>query len=98
MNKTAYEVSTLQVVAILIETTRRFIDCFFVLAQAMALSAAALEELPNITIPFKCIHGADDTITYPAGSELIISRSGTSDEEKSLEMFPGLRHEVRAIS
>lgn len=70
-------------------------DIFVCAMQALLLVAAAKEELPRITLPFKCVHGADDTIALPVGSRLLHSLGGTSDDLKSVEVLPGLRHEVR---
>ena len=60
--------------------------------------SASKQELPRVKLPFKCVHGASDTITCPVGSQLLHDLAGTAAESKSVELLPELRHEVRIIS
>mmetsp|Transcript_13839 Transcript_13839/g.25767 ORF Transcript_13839/g.25767 Transcript_13839/m.25767 type:complete len:170 (-) Transcript_13839:247-756(-) len=62
--------------------------------QALYLVGAAIEALPKVTLPLKCVHGAEDTIAYPAGSEMLHRLAGTPAADKSLDIIPDLRHEV----
>ncbi len=38
--------------------------------------AQVILEVPNLTIPFLCIHGADDQLCLPSGSEFIYRNAG----------------------
>ncbi|RYG66235.1 hypothetical protein EON64_10205, partial [archaeon] len=50
-------------------------------------------EVPRITLPLLCIHGAEDTIALPISSQYIIQYAGTELAQRKLMIFPGLRHE-----
>jgi alpha-beta hydrolase superfamily lysophospholipase len=52
----------------------------------------ALEKCRQFRLPLLLIHGADDPITDPAGSEAFFATAGTGD--KTLRIWPGLYHEV----
>jgi len=51
------------------------------------------QSLPNIKVPVLLVHGADDEIAYPAGSELAHSLLGTPAEQKRLSLLSGVMHE-----
>ena len=48
--------------------------------------------LDRLTLPLLVMHGADDRLTNPAGSELLHTRARSAD--KTLVLWPGLRHEI----
>jgi lysophospholipase len=48
--------------------------------------------LAEITVPLLAMHGADDTTTYPRGSQMLYDRA--SSEDKTLRMWDGHRHEI----
>jgi alpha-beta hydrolase superfamily lysophospholipase len=52
------------------------------------------EEIPNVTIPFMCLHGEKDIIALPGGSQYLLDNTGTAPSLKSLSILPDLRHEV----
>lgn len=52
------------------------------------------EEIPNIKIPFFCLHGSDDIIALPKGSLYLMENSGTILSQKSISILPGLKHEI----
>jgi acylglycerol lipase len=54
--------------------------------------ASVLREIPSIRIPWLAVHGAEDSIAPPQGSQRLVASLGSSD--KQLLMKPGLRHEV----
>lgn len=56
--------------------------------------AVVKEEIPNIKIPFFCLHGGDDIIALPKGSLYLMEKSGTIPSQKSISILPGLKHEV----
>ena len=51
-----------------------------------------LESVRSIRTPWLAVHGAEDSIAPPAGSQHLIERLGSTD--KQLLMQPGLFHEV----
>ena len=50
------------------------------------------QRLPTYTVPFIAIHGAADTVCYPAGSEMLFRNAASSD--KTLRLYPNLYHEI----
>ena len=62
--------------------------------EMMKWIAVAKEEIPNIKVPFFCIHGGDDIIALPKGSLYLIENTGTIPSQKSVSILPGLKHEV----
>ena len=55
---------------------------------------AAKQEIPNVTIPFLCLHGGADLIALPKGSAYLMEHSGTASSLKSISILPGLKHEI----
>jgi lysophospholipase len=57
---------------------------------------AVMDTLPGrlaqLTIPLLVLHGGEDKMTNPAGSDLVIARAGSAD--KTLNKYPGLYHEI----
>ncbi len=65
------------------------------LGSARALLIAGEEtqkELRQLSLPLLVMHGGDDTLTFPSGSRLVIERAASTD--KTLKIWPGLRHEI----
>lgn len=54
--------------------------------------ATVEQDLPSLTMPVLVMHGGDDVITPPHGSEMIFAKVGSKD--KTLKIYPGLYHEV----
>jgi alpha-beta hydrolase superfamily lysophospholipase len=54
--------------------------------------ASVLQQAPSIRVPWLAVHGAEDSIAPPQGSQRLVARLGSSD--KQLLMQPGLFHEV----
>jgi acylglycerol lipase len=52
----------------------------------------ALKEAGSITVPWLALHGGEDEIAPPQGSEQLVAALGSTD--KTLELFAGMRHEV----
>lgn len=50
------------------------------------------ERLPQLTIPLLVLHGEQDKMTNPAGSDLVFAQAGSAD--KTLKKYPGLYHEI----
>jgi acylglycerol lipase len=50
------------------------------------------EELPSLRLPLLVMHGGADGLVPEAGSHLIHERAGS--EDKTLEIFDGLYHEI----
>ena len=48
----------------------------------------------DIKIPFLCIHGTDDAVTYPTSSHYLIENAATESAKKQLKLFQGLKHEM----
>lgn len=45
------------------------------------------QQLPQLTKPFYCIHGELDELAMPIGSHMLLEKSGTPQELKSLEIY-----------
>lgn len=52
------------------------------------------DEIPNVQIPFMCLHGEKDIIALPRGSQYLLDNTGTAPSLKSLSILPDLRHEL----
>ncbi|WP_339755800.1 serine aminopeptidase domain-containing protein [Algoriphagus aquimarinus] len=50
------------------------------------------ENASNFSLPFLLMHGTDDGLTNPKGSELLFEKAKSSD--KTLKIFPGAYHEL----
>ena len=50
--------------------------------------------LPKINIPAHCVHGANDTVAMPSGSEYLFKHLGTPEGQKSIHVYPGQLHEL----
>jgi alpha-beta hydrolase superfamily lysophospholipase len=50
------------------------------------------KRLPQLTIPLLVLHGAEDKMTNPAGSDLVIELAGSAD--KTQKKYDGLFHEI----
>lgn len=46
----------------------------------------------QITLPLLVMHGAEDKLTNPRGSQLLYEQAGSPD--KTLKLWPGCRHEI----
>ena len=53
---------------------------------------AIQQAAPVITLPVLILHGAEDSLAAPHGSQLLFDRLGSSD--KTLKFYPGLFHEI----
>jgi alpha-beta hydrolase superfamily lysophospholipase len=65
------------------------------IGSARALLIAAEEtqrDVSQLTLPLLVMHGGDDTLTFPSGSRLVVERATSVD--KTLKIWPGLRHEI----
>ncbi len=60
--------------------------------QMRLAAAGAVERLGELRLPLLVMHGADDLLTEPAGSMLVDARAASAD--KTLTLWPGLRHEI----
>lgn len=54
--------------------------------------ADALERAPALMLPYLGMHGADDTLTKPRGTERFYAAAGSAD--KTLEIWPYMKHEI----
>ncbi len=54
--------------------------------------AALRERASALTLPLLAMHGADDRLTAPEGSELVVDSAAS--EDKTLRTWPGLKHEI----
>jgi acylglycerol lipase len=50
------------------------------------------EQAAKITLPLLLLHGGEDAMTAPSGSQFL--HDGVSSQEKSLKIYPGLYHEI----
>lgn len=61
-------------------------------AELLAGMDTVEKDLPTLTTPILIMHGGDDVITPPHGSEMIYAEVGSKD--KTLKIYDGLYHEV----
>ncbi|CAN5743934.1 alpha/beta hydrolase [soil metagenome] len=54
--------------------------------------ANALERAGELRPPYLAMHGADDALTSPRGTELFFERAGSTD--KTLKVWPRMKHEI----
>ncbi len=62
---------------------------------AVALNETAKnvrEHLAELTLPLLVMHGADDKLVNPSGSQVAYERAASKD--KTLKLYPGMRHEI----
>lgn len=50
------------------------------------------DQLPTLRLPMLVLHGGDDRLTPPAGSQLLYDKASSAD--KRLKIYPGLYHEI----
>jgi acylglycerol lipase len=65
------------------------------LGTARALLIASEEtrkQMSQLSLPLLVMHGADDTLTFPSGSRMLVEQAASQD--KTLKIWPGLRHEI----
>ncbi|MGE0712988.1 MAG: lysophospholipase [Planctomycetota bacterium] len=60
--------------------------------EAMANQAALFADARRIELPVLAMHGRDDGLTDPAGTERLFAALGSPDKE--LELWDGMRHEL----
>lgn len=62
-------------------------------AAAMLRAAADTRmRVGEIRLPLLAMHGADDTVTFPRGTELLYA--GASSADKTMILWEGMRHEI----
>lgn len=61
-------------------------------AEMFAAMRAVQAQAAGITLPLLIMHGADDGLAAPAGSEFLQQHAGSAD--KTLKIYPGLYHEI----
>lgn len=57
-----------------------------------ATARAVRDQLPDLRLPLLILHGADDKLVNPSGSQLAYDRASSVD--KTLKFYPGMRHEI----
>ncbi|CAA9532649.1 MAG: Lysophospholipase; Monoglyceride lipase; putative [uncultured Thermomicrobiales bacterium] len=60
--------------------------------QMVGAAADATARLGDLTLPLLAMHGADDKLTDPDGTVLAVEVAASAD--KTLKLWPGLRHEL----
>jgi alpha-beta hydrolase superfamily lysophospholipase len=60
--------------------------------EMVAAGADALERAPDLCIPLLAMHGADDTLTSPNGTERFYERARSPN--KTLKLWPHMKHEI----
>lgn len=48
--------------------------------------------IDQVNFPFLALHGDDDLVTLPSGSQLLLEKSQTPEALKKLVIFPGVKH------
>ena len=60
--------------------------------QMLVAGEDARHRADEIRLPLLAMHGADDTLTYPRGTQLLFERAASTD--KTLKLWPGMKHEI----
>lgn len=60
----------------------------------LQLNKMARDSLPSINLPFLAIHGSEDIVCMPEGSELLLKNTGTNGDQKRLAILEGFKHEA----
>jgi alpha-beta hydrolase superfamily lysophospholipase len=58
----------------------------------LASGADTLARAGEIQLPLLAMHGADDTTTFPRGTELLVA--GASSADKTKIIWDGMKHEI----
>ncbi len=66
--------------------------CARTVAQLFRVMAETVDGFARIELPLLILHGAEDSMTSPGGSELMQQQAGSSD--KTLHIYPQLYHEI----
>lgn len=53
---------------------------------------AVREQLPTFQVPLLVMHGEQDKLVNPSGSQIAYERAGSAD--KTLKLYPGMYHEI----
>ena len=61
-------------------------------AESLSAIARVIDRLPSLTLPTLVMHGAEDPISAPSGSQTVVDRIGT--EDLSVKFYDGLFHEI----
>lgn len=61
-------------------------------AEILAAVGQVTGRLGSLTLPLLVLYGAEDKVTSPDGSRMIVDRAGSSD--KTLKIYDGLFHEI----
>lgn len=61
-------------------------------AETLAAVARVERHLPSLTLPTLLMHGAEDALAAPAGSQMVADRIGT--EDLTFTVYDGLFHEI----
>jgi len=61
--------------------------------QFLNMQRVARAEVLKFSLPFLCIHGTEDTIAFPAGSQFVYESAVTPANQKQIKLFPA-QHEI----
>jgi alpha-beta hydrolase superfamily lysophospholipase len=61
-------------------------------AESLSAIARVIDRLPSLTLPTLVMHGAEDPISAPSGSQTVVDRIGT--EDLTVKFYDGLFHEI----
>ena len=61
-------------------------------AESLSAIARVTDRLPSLTLPTLVMHGAEDPISAPSGSQTVVDRIGT--EDLTVKFYDGLFHEI----
>jgi alpha-beta hydrolase superfamily lysophospholipase len=50
------------------------------------------DHLADLRLPILIMHGAEDKLVNPSGSQLAYDK--VSSQDKTLKLYPGMRHEI----
>lgn len=60
--------------------------------EILRLSYYLLKNLKNVNIPFLVLHGSDDQVTDPRGSQELYDQASSS--HKNIKLYTGLLHDI----
>lgn len=61
-------------------------------SEMVTAGADAMQRARTLTIPLLAMHGENDTLTSPTGTQRFFEAAGSAD--KTLKLWPGMKHEI----
>ena len=63
-------------------------------SELLSAMEEAMRKAPSFKLPFLILHGRNDSLVLPEGSQEFYQLVGTKKEDKTDRYYKGLRHEI----